>query len=83
MTTLEFEKVTTFYVLFPGSSDEELENISKSSAEKEREQEQNKLLKQLLQNCPSADNPRKSDSSIVCFIFSYLNYSKRNCIYYV
>ncbi|GBN75180.1 Histone-lysine N-methyltransferase 2D, partial [Araneus ventricosus] len=49
-----------------GSSDEELENISKSSAEKEREQaEQNVLLKQLLQNCPSADTPRKSDSSLI------------------
>ncbi|GBO34328.1 hypothetical protein AVEN_138626-1, partial [Araneus ventricosus] len=48
------------------SSDEELENISKSSAEKEREQaEQNVLLKQLLQNCPSADTPRKSDSSLI------------------
>ncbi|XP_055953683.1 histone-lysine N-methyltransferase 2C-like isoform X4 [Argiope bruennichi] len=49
-----------------GSSDEELENITKSSAEKEREQaEQNVLLKQLLQNCPSADTPRKSDSSLI------------------
>ncbi|GFY42913.1 hypothetical protein TNIN_142091 [Trichonephila inaurata madagascariensis] len=48
-----------------GSSDEELENISRSSADKEREQaEQNVLLKQLLQNCPSADNPRKTDSLI-------------------
>ncbi|GFU34433.1 hypothetical protein NPIL_626691 [Nephila pilipes] len=48
-----------------GSSDEELENISRSSIDKEREQaEQNVLLKQLLQNCPSADNPRKADSLI-------------------
>ncbi|GIY54838.1 histone-lysine N-methyltransferase 2D [Caerostris extrusa] len=43
-----------------GSSDEELENISKSTADKEREQaEQNVLLKQLLQNCPSSATPRK------------------------
>ncbi|KAG8188064.1 hypothetical protein JTE90_014303 [Oedothorax gibbosus] len=48
-----------------GSSDEELENISKTLADKEREQaEQNVLLKQLLQNCPSAETPRKPDSLI-------------------
>ncbi|XP_035219213.1 histone-lysine N-methyltransferase 2C-like isoform X2 [Stegodyphus dumicola] len=48
-----------------GSSDEELENLSKSLVEGEQEQgQQNVLLKQLLQNCPSAETPRKTDSFI-------------------
>ncbi|XP_042908867.1 histone-lysine N-methyltransferase 2C isoform X4 [Parasteatoda tepidariorum] len=49
-----------------GSSDEELENLTKTVADKEREQaEQNVLLKQLLQNCPSAETPRKSTESLL------------------
>lgn len=52
--------------LILGSSDEELDNISKSLADKEREQaEQNVLLKQLLQNCPSAETRRTDDAFIV------------------
>ncbi|KFM63415.1 Histone-lysine N-methyltransferase MLL3, partial [Stegodyphus mimosarum] len=48
-----------------GSSDEELENLSKSLVEGEQEQgQQNVLLKQLLQNCPSAETPRKADNFI-------------------
>lgn len=49
---------------YSGSSDEELENITKNAAEAEQG-EQNVLLKQLLQNCPSAETPRKTDNLLV------------------
>lgn len=55
-----------FKCLMPviGSSDEELVKMNKAPSEVEQG-EQNVLLKQLLQNCPSADTPRKPDSFIV------------------